>query len=79
MIALPIGWMKFLSSKGLKGTTWEHGRNTSATHEKKTSPPSPVPPKPKLKSWGAPVDAAPSHWLHAISISKTVGYPFGLG
>jgi len=25
------------------GRTWEHGRNTSATHEKKTSPPSPLP------------------------------------
>jgi len=34
------------------GTTWEHGRNTSAIHEKKISPLSPLPPKPKLKSWG---------------------------
>jgi hypothetical protein len=24
------------------GTTWEHVRNTSATHEKKTSPPSQI-------------------------------------
>jgi len=56
------------------GTTWEHGRNTSATHIKKTFPPSPLPPKLKLKSWGSSMDAAPSHWLHAISISKIISY-----
>jgi hypothetical protein len=41
--------------------------------------PSPLPPKPKLKSWGAWMDVAPSDWLHAIYISKTINYLFGQG
>jgi hypothetical protein len=52
MIALPIGWMKFLSSKGLKRTTWEHGRNTSAIHEKKNLSPLPLAPKTQIKKLG---------------------------
>jgi hypothetical protein len=40
---------------------------------------SPLPSQPKLKCWGHWVDAAPSHWLHAIFISRTINYLFGLG
>jgi hypothetical protein len=44
-------------------------------------PPSPPPKLKKEKNQGTlRMHAEPSHWLHEISISKTVGHPsFGLG
>jgi hypothetical protein len=61
------------------GNNLENGRNTSTTQKKKKKNLSHLPPQPKLKCWGPWVDVAPSHELHAISISKTVSYIFGLG
>ncbi len=67
------------------GTHWKLGEqlgNMVGTHEqliKKKPLPLPLPSKPKLKSWDTWMDVAPSHWLPAISIFKTVSYIFGLG
>ncbi len=58
----------------LKGTCWDQMKNEK-------HPPSPPPKLTKEKNQGTlRMHAEPSHWLHEISISKTVGHPsFGLG
>ncbi len=60
------------------GTLWEHGNLLGAWQEhirnKVKSKNSPPPQRKKLdRSW---VHSEPPHWLHEISLSKTVGHQF---
>jgi hypothetical protein len=50
-------------------THWEQGRKT-----KKITPPNPTPTPKRKKRGPAWLHSEPSHWLHEISISKTVGH-----
>jgi hypothetical protein len=58
------------------GTHWELDGNKRNKTKKSLFPP-PLPKRKKLdRSW---VHVEPSHWLHEISISKTVGHHFWPG
>ncbi len=61
----------------LKETWWEHIKNKEGKKRKKEKVPPPHPQKEKQgPSW---MHAEPSHWLHEISISKTIYHHFWTG
>jgi hypothetical protein len=62
----------------LWGTNWEHDGNTLGTW-KKPSPPNPTQNLKEKISRHFWVHAEPFHWLHEISISKTVCHHFWPG
>jgi hypothetical protein len=57
------------------GTLWEHDGNTLGTKGKSKKNPSPLPLKRKNLD-RSQVHAEPPHWLHEISLSKTVAHHF---
>jgi hypothetical protein len=61
------------------GTHWELEGNTLEQRKKRKKPPSPKPKTQKKKIKALGVHAEPSHWLHEISISKTVHHHFWPG
>jgi hypothetical protein len=68
-VLLRTSWETYL------GTWWEHDGNTLGRREKNKIPLSPhlsPPPYVHKKKTGLFVSAEPSHWLHEISLSKTV-------
>jgi hypothetical protein len=65
------------------GTSWEHDGNTLGRREKNkkslSPPPVPIPQYVHKKKTRLFVSAEPFHWLHEISLSKTVRHHLSPG